>query len=78
MSYPVKGFTVVNEAEVGIVLELFCLLHVPVNIDSLISGSSAFSKSSLKIWRFFIHVLSKPSLGNFEHYHVDRAHMGSH
>ena len=66
--HTVKGFSVVNEAEVDVVLELPCFLYDPTDIGNLISGSSAFSKSSLNIWRFLFHVLLKPSLENFEHY----------
>ena len=64
--HTVKGFGVVNEADV--VLELSCFFDDPVDVDNLISGSSAFSKSSLNIWKFTVHVLLKPGLENFEHY----------
>ena len=64
--HAVKGFSVVNEAEVDVFLELFCFFFGPVDVDNLISGSSAFSKSSLNIWKFSVHVL--PGLENFEHY----------
>ena len=63
----VKGFRVVNEAEVDVFLELSCFFYDPSDVDNLISGSSAFSKSSLNIWKFSVHVLLKPSLENFEH-----------
>ena len=63
----VKGFCVVNEAEVN-VLEFPCFLYDPANVGSLTSGSSAFSKSSLYIWKFSVHVLFKPSWKDFEHY----------
>ena len=63
-----RGFGVVSKAEVGIFLELSCLFNNPVDVGTLISSSSAFSKSSLNIWKFTIHVLLKPDLGNFEHY----------
>ena len=63
----VKGFGIVNKAEVDGLLELSCFFHDPTNADNLISGSSAFSKSSLYIWRFSVHVLLKSSLENFEH-----------
>ena len=66
--HTVKGFSVVNEAEVGVFLELSCLIYDPVDIGNLISGSSAFLKSSLNIWKFSVHILLKPSLENFEHY----------
>ena len=66
--HTVKGFGVVNKAEVDIFLELFCFFDDPTNVGNLISGSSAFPKSSLNIWKFMVHVLLKPSLENFEHY----------
>ena len=62
----VKGFSVVNEAEIAVFLELSCFLHEPANVDNLISGSSAFSKPSLYIWKFLVYVLLKPSLKDFE------------
>ena len=62
----VKGFCIVNEADVF--LEFLCFLYDPTNVGNLISGSSAFSKSSLNILKFSVHVLLKPSLENFEHY----------
>ena len=64
--YPVKGL--VNEAEVGVFLEFFCVLYDLMNAGNLISGSSALSKSSLYIWNFWVHVLLKTGLENFEHY----------
>ena len=64
----VKGFGVVNKAEVDIFLEFSMLFYDPRNVGNLISGSSAFSKFSLNIWNFMVHVLLKPSLENFEHY----------
>ena len=64
--HTVKGFSIVNEAEVF--LEFSCFLYDPMNDVNLISDSSAFSKSSLNIWKFLVHVLLKPSLENFEHY----------
>ena len=66
--YIVKGFGRVNNAEVDIFLELSCFFNDPTDVGNLISGSSAFSKSSLKIWKFTVHVLLKPSLENFKHY----------
>ena len=64
----VKGFSVVNEAEVDVFLELSCFFCDPMDIGNLISGSSAFSKSGLNIWKFMVHILLKPGLENFEHY----------
>ena len=66
--HTVKGFDVVNKAEVDVFLELSCFFKVPTDVGNLISGSSAFSKSSSNIWKFMVHVLLKPSLENFEHY----------
>ena len=64
----VKGFGVVNKAEIDVFLKLFCFFDNPVDIGNLISGSSAFSKTSLNIWIFMGPVLLKPGLENFEHY----------
>ena len=66
--HTVKGFHVGNKAEVDIFLELSCFFYDPMDVGNLISGSSAFSKSNLNIWKFSIHVLLKPGLENFEHY----------
>ena len=66
--HTVKGFSVVSEAEIDVLLELSCFFHDPVDVGSLVSGSSAFSKSSLHIWKLSVHVLLKPGLENFEHY----------
>ena len=66
--HTVKDFGVVNKAEVNVFLELSCFFYDPADVGSLISGSSAFSKSSLNIWKFTFHVLLKPGLENFEHY----------
>ena len=63
-----KGFGIVSKAEIEVFLELSCFFHDPTEIGNLISGSSAFSKSSLNIWKFTVHVLLKPGLENFEHY----------
>ena len=68
MIHTVKGFGVANEAEVDVFLELSCFFYDPTVIGNLIFGSSAFSKSSLNVWKFLVHVLLKPSLKNFEHY----------
>ena len=68
MIHTVKGFSLVNEAEVDVFLEFPCFLYDWVDVDNLISGSSAFSKSTLNIWKFSVHVLLKPSLENFESY----------
>ena len=64
--HTVKGFDVVNEADVF--LEFSCFFYDPTDVGNLISGSSAVSKSSLKIWKFSVHILLKPGLENFEHY----------
>ena len=66
--HTVKGFSAVNEAEVDVFLELSCFFYDQMDVGNLISGSSAFSKSSLYIWKFFIHILQNPSLKDFEHY----------
>ena len=66
--YTIKGFGIINEAEVDIFLEFSCFFCEPTDIGNLISDSSAFSKSSLNIWKFSVHVLLKPSLENFEHH----------
>ena len=66
--YTVKGFGTVNKAEVDVFLELSCFFNDPMDIGNLISGSSAFSKSSLNIWKFTVHILLKPGLKNFEQY----------
>ena len=66
--HTVRGFGIVNKAEVDVFLELSCFFDDPMDVGNLISGFSAFSKSSLSIWMFTVHVLLKPGLGNFEHY----------
>ena len=66
--HTVKGFDIVNKAEVDVFLELSHFFNDPTEVGNLISGSSAFSKSSLKIWKFSVNVLLKPGLENFEHY----------
>ena len=66
--HTVKGFGIVNKAEVDVFLELFFFFHDPADVGNLTSGSSAFSKFSLNIWKFMVHILLKPGLENFEHY----------
>ena len=66
--HTVKGFHIVNKAEVDIFLELSHFFDDPLDVGNLISGSSAFSKTSLNIWKFSVHILLKPSLKDFEHY----------
>ena len=66
--HTVKGFGIVNKAEVDVFLELGYFFDDPMDVGYFISGSSAFSKSSLNIWKFTVYVLLKPCLGNFEHY----------
>ena len=68
MIHTVKDFGVLNKAEVDVFLEFSWFFYDPMDVGNLISGSSAFSKSSLNIWKFSIHVLLKPGLENFEHY----------
>ena len=66
--HTVKGFAIVSKAEIDVFLELSCFFHDPADVGNLISGSSAFSKTSLNIREFMVHVLLKPGLENFEHY----------
>ena len=66
--HTVKGFSIVNNAEVDVYLELSYFFNYPMDVGNLISGSSAFSKSSFTIWKFMVHELLKPGLENFEHY----------
>ena len=68
MIHTVKGLGIVNKAEVDVFLELSCFFDDPTDVGNLISGSSAFSKTSLNIWKFMVHVLLKPGLESFEHY----------
>ena len=68
VAHTVKGFGIVNEAEIDVFLELYCFLDNPVDAGNLISGSSAFSKSSLNIWKFMVHILLKPGLEKLVHY----------
>ena len=66
--HTVKGFGIVNKVEIDVFLELSCFFDDPADVGNLISSSSAFSKSSLSIWKFIVDVLMKPGLENFEHY----------
>ena len=75
MSFPkfvvirtVKGFSVINEAEIDVFLELSCFFDDPVDVGNLICGSSAFSKTRLNFWKFLVNVVLKPGLEDFEHY----------
>ena len=65
--HTVKGFGIINRAEIDVFLELSCFFNHPVDVGNLISGTSAFSKTSLNIWKFTVPVLLKPGLENFEH-----------
>ena len=66
--HTVKGFGIVNKAEIDVFLGLSCFFDDPMDIGNLISGSSAFSKTSLNIWKFSVHAFLKPGLENFDHY----------
>ena len=68
--HTVKGFGIVNKAKTDVFLELSCFFHDPADVGNLISGSSAFFKTSLSIWKFMVHVLLKPGFENFEHYFI--------
>ena len=68
MIHTVKGFGIVNKAEVDVFLVFSCFFDDPTDVDNLISGSSAFSKSSLNFWKFTVHILLKPGLENLEDY----------
>ena len=70
--HTVKGFGIVNKTEIDAFLELFCFFHDPADVGNLISGFSAFSKTSLNIREFTVHVLLKPGLKNFEHYFTSK------
>ena len=70
--HTVKGLGIVNKAEIDVFLELSCFFDDPVDVHNLISGSSAFSKTSLNIWKFTVHILLKPGLENFEHYFTSK------
>ena len=67
MIHTVKGFGIVNKAEIDVFLELCCCFDDPADVGNLMSGSSAFSKTSLNIWKFMVHILLNPGLENFEH-----------
>ena len=67
MIHTVKGFGVVDETEVDVFLEFPCFLYDPVNVGNLIYSSSSFSKPSLDIWKFLVHIMLKPSMQNFKH-----------
>ena len=67
MIHTVKGFSVVSETKVDVLLEFPCFLYDTVNVGNLISGSSAFSKPSLDVWKFLVHVMLKPSVQDFKH-----------
>ena len=66
--HTVKGLSIVKETEVDVFLEFSCFFYDPADVDNVICGSSAFSKSSLNIWEFMVHILLGPDLKNFEHY----------
>ena len=68
MVHTVKGFSIVNKAEVDVFLELSCFFNDPTDVGNLDCGSCAFSKSGLNIWMFLVHILLKPGMENFEHY----------
>ena len=68
MSHRVKGFGLVNKAELDVFLEVSCFFNDPADVGNLISGASAFSKTTLNIWKFMVHILLKTGLGNSEHY----------
>ena len=67
MIHTVKGYGIVNKTEIDVFLELSWFFNDPTDVGNLISGSSAFSKASLNMWKFMVHVLLKPGLENFEH-----------
>ena len=75
--HTVKGFGIVNKAEIDVFLELSCFLYDPRDVGNLISDSSAISKSSLNIWKFMVHALLKPGLENFEHYFTSVCEMSA-
>ena len=69
--HTIKGFGVINKADMDVFLERSCFFNDPIDVGNLISGSSAFSKASLNIWKFMVQVLLKLGLENFEHYFAD-------
>ena len=74
--HTVKGFGIVNKEKIDVFLELFCFFDDPEDVGNLVSGSSAFSKTSLNIWKFMVQVLLKPGLENFKHYFTSvREHL---
>ena len=73
--HTVKDFCIVNEAEVDAFMEFSCFFYDPTDVGNLVSGSSAFSKSSLNIWKFLVHVMWKPSLEDFEHYFASMSRL---
>ena len=75
MIHTVKSFSVVSEGEVDDFLDLSCFFNDPMDTANFISGSSAFSKSSLNIWNFMVHVLLKPNLENFDYYFASVCEM---
>ena len=68
VTHTVKGFGIVSKAEIDVFLELSCFFNDPADVGNLISDSSTFSKTSLNMWKFTVHILLKPGLENFEHY----------
>jgi len=66
--YPHKGISIVSKAEIDVFLEFSCFFYDPTDVNNLISGSSAFSKSSWNVWKFLVHILLKSRFENFEHY----------
>ena len=73
--HKVKGFSIINEAKVDVFMEFSCFWYDPRDVGNLISGSSAFSKSSLNFWKFLVHVLLKPNLENFDYYFASVCEM---
>ena len=73
--HTVKGFGIVNKSEVGVFLGLSCIFNDSADVGSLISGSSAFSRSSLNIWKFLVHIVLKPGLENFEYFFARNTHF---